>query len=125
MRSSQRLVIDRVKNYLQKYLPMAQEITEQEVEGAEPGSAKFAKLYQKLIAERLDARPKKVVVEEATTATAAWPQPPFRGFWPLANQLARTAGTFGGSTAGPVLVNRSFSTRKCLSSSSHESRALP
>jgi tRNA nucleotidyltransferase/poly(A) polymerase len=64
MRSSQRIVIDRVKNYLQKYLPMAQEVTEQEVEGAEPGSPKFAKLYQKLIAERLDARPKKVVIEE-------------------------------------------------------------
>jgi tRNA nucleotidyltransferase (CCA-adding enzyme) len=64
MRSSQRLVIDRVKNYLQKYLPMAQEVTEQDVVGAEPGSPKFAKLYQKLVAERLDARPKKVVVEE-------------------------------------------------------------
>ena len=64
MRSSQRLVIDRVKNYLQKYLPMAQEVTEQDVVGAEPGTPKFAKLYQKLIAERLDARPKKVVVEE-------------------------------------------------------------
>jgi tRNA nucleotidyltransferase/poly(A) polymerase len=64
MRSSQRLVIDRVKNYLQKYLPMAQEVTEQDVVGAEPGTPKFAKLYQKLVAERLDARPKKVVIEE-------------------------------------------------------------
>jgi tRNA nucleotidyltransferase/poly(A) polymerase len=64
MRSSQRIVIDRVKNYLQKYLPMAQEVTEQDVVGAEPGTPKFAKLYQKLVAERLDARPKKVVVEE-------------------------------------------------------------
>jgi hypothetical protein len=64
MRSSQRLVIDRVKNYLQKYLPMAQEVTAQDVVGAEPGSPKFAKLYQKLVAERLDARPKKIVVEE-------------------------------------------------------------
>jgi tRNA nucleotidyltransferase/poly(A) polymerase len=64
MRSSQRLVLDRVKNYLQKYLPLAQEVTEKDVVGAEPGSPKFAKLYQKLIAERLDARPKKVVVEE-------------------------------------------------------------
>jgi tRNA nucleotidyltransferase (CCA-adding enzyme) len=64
MRSSQRLVIDRVKNYLQKYLPAAQEVTEKDVVGAEPGTPKFSKLYQKLIAERLDARPKKVVVEE-------------------------------------------------------------
>jgi tRNA nucleotidyltransferase (CCA-adding enzyme) len=64
MRSNQRLVIDRIKNYLQKYLPAAQEITEKDVVGAEPGTPKFAKLYQKLIAARLDARPKKVVVEE-------------------------------------------------------------
>jgi tRNA nucleotidyltransferase/poly(A) polymerase len=64
MRSNQRLVIDRIKNYLQKYLPAAQEITEKDVVGAEPGTPKFAKLYQKLIASRLDARPKKVVVEE-------------------------------------------------------------
>jgi tRNA nucleotidyltransferase/poly(A) polymerase len=64
MRSSQRLVLDRIKNYLQKYLPAAQEITEKDVVGAEPGTPKFAKLYQKLVAARLDARPKKVVVEE-------------------------------------------------------------
>ena len=64
MRSNQRLVIDRIKNYLQKYLPAAQEVTEKDVVGAEPGTPKFAKLYQKLIAARLDARPKKVVVEE-------------------------------------------------------------
>jgi tRNA nucleotidyltransferase (CCA-adding enzyme) len=65
MRSNQRLVIDRIKNYLQKYLPMAQEVTEKDVVGAEPGTPKFAKLYEKLVAARLDARPKKVVVEEA------------------------------------------------------------
>ncbi|HMJ61145.1 MAG TPA: hypothetical protein VK493_05250 [Bryobacteraceae bacterium] len=64
MRSNQRLVIDRIKNYLQKYLPAAQEVTEKDVVGAEPGTPKFAKLYQKLIAARLDSRPKKVVVEE-------------------------------------------------------------
>lgn len=66
MRSGQRLVLDRVKNYLQKYLPAAQEVTERDVveQGAQPGTPKFAKLYQKMIATRLDARPKKVVVEE-------------------------------------------------------------
>jgi tRNA nucleotidyltransferase (CCA-adding enzyme) len=65
MRSGQRLVIDRVKNYLQKYLPAAQEITEQDVidQGAQPGTPKFVKLQQQMIAARLDARPKKVVVE--------------------------------------------------------------
>ncbi len=66
MRSGQRLVLDRLKNYLQKYLPAAQEITEKDVlgRGALPGTAKFAKLQQQMIASRLDARPKKVVIEE-------------------------------------------------------------
>jgi tRNA nucleotidyltransferase (CCA-adding enzyme) len=66
MRSGQRLVLDRIKNYLQKYLPTALEVTEQEVIelGAEPGTAKYDKLHRQLIAARLDARPKKVVVEE-------------------------------------------------------------
>lgn len=66
MRSSHRIVLDRLKNYLQKYLPLAQEVTEKNVidAGAEPGTPKFLKIQQQLIAARLDARPKKVVVEE-------------------------------------------------------------
>jgi tRNA nucleotidyltransferase/poly(A) polymerase len=66
MRSTQRLVVDRLKNYLQKYLPAAQEITEKDVieHGGKVGTAKFAKLQQELIAARLDARPKKVVPVE-------------------------------------------------------------
>ena len=74
MRSSQRIVLDRVKNYLQKYLPAAQEITERDVieKGAKPGTPKFAKLYLQLINARLDARPKKVVAEEP----APPPSPP-------------------------------------------------
>ena len=81
MRSNQRLVIDRIKNYLQKYLPAAQEISEKDVVGAEPGTPKFVKLYQKLVAARLDARPKKVVVEEP-------PAPPPPG-------ASRRSATFG------------------------------
>jgi tRNA nucleotidyltransferase (CCA-adding enzyme) len=64
MRSNHRLALDRVKNYLQKYLPMAQEVSPKDVVGAEPGTPKFQKLYAQLIAAKLDARPKKVVVEE-------------------------------------------------------------
>jgi tRNA nucleotidyltransferase (CCA-adding enzyme) len=66
MRSGQRLVLDRTRNYLQKYLPAAQEVTEKDVveRGGQPGTPKFAKLQQQMIAARLDARPKKVVVEE-------------------------------------------------------------
>jgi tRNA nucleotidyltransferase/poly(A) polymerase len=64
MRSNHRLALDRVKNYLQKYLPMAQEVSPRDVVGAEPGTPKFQKLYAQMIAAKLDARPKKVVVEE-------------------------------------------------------------
>jgi tRNA nucleotidyltransferase (CCA-adding enzyme) len=75
MRSGQRLALDRIKNYLQKYLPAAQEVTERDVieKGAEPGTPKFAKLHQQLIAARLDARPKKVVVEEPPPPPAPGP----------------------------------------------------
>src|SRR5579884_4057134 len=65
-RSGQRLVLDRIKNYLQKYLPASQEITDQDVieKGGVPGTPKFQKLKEELIATRLDAKPKKVVIEE-------------------------------------------------------------
>jgi len=74
MRSNHRLVLDRVKNYLQKYLPMAQEVSAKDVVGAEPGTPKFQKLFQQLINSKLDARPKKIVVEEVPP-----PPPPMTG----------------------------------------------
>ncbi len=82
MRSTQRLVIDRIKNHLQKYLPMAQEITEKDVieKGVQPGTPKYAKVYQQLVNARLDARPKKVVVEEPPP-----PPPPGPGRRPASN----------------------------------------
>ena len=85
MRSSQRVAIDRIKNYFQKYLPLAQEVTEKEVveAGGQPGTPKFAKLHQQLIAAKLDARPKKVVEEPP-------PQPP-----PMAQ--GRRSGSFARS----------------------------
>jgi tRNA nucleotidyltransferase/poly(A) polymerase len=85
VRSNQRIVLDRVKNYLQKYLPVALEVTENDVigAGAQPGTAKFAKVYQSLIAARLDARPKKVVLPEPPP-----PPPPPQG---------RRAGSFARS----------------------------
>ncbi len=66
MRSGQRLVLDRLKNYLQKYLPAAQEITEKDVMSRAANRARpnSLKLHQQMIAARLDARPKKVVVVE-------------------------------------------------------------
>lgn len=66
-RSTQRLVLDRAKNYLQKYLPAAQEVTEAVVveHGGKPGTPKFGKLREELITARLDARPKKPAPVEA------------------------------------------------------------
>jgi tRNA nucleotidyltransferase (CCA-adding enzyme) len=75
MRSGHRIVLDRVKNYLQKYLPMAQEVTESSVveQGLEPGTPKFQKMHRQMIAAKLNARPKKVAVEEPP------PPPPSSG----------------------------------------------
>ena len=59
--SQQRIVHDRLRNYLQKYLPASQEITDKEVEatGVKPGTPKFAKVKEEMVAARLDGRTKK------------------------------------------------------------------
>jgi hypothetical protein len=74
--STQRVVQDRIKNYLQKYLLTAQEVMDAEVaaaSGAAAGTPKFAKMKEQMTNQRLDARPKKVVVEvvEPPVAMAA------------------------------------------------------
>jgi tRNA nucleotidyltransferase/poly(A) polymerase len=62
LRSEHRLVQDRIRNFLQKYLPTAQEITERELAaaGVQPGSPRYQKVREELITVRLDSRPKKV-----------------------------------------------------------------
>lgn len=77
VRSPLRLVQDRIRNYLQKYLPTALEVTDEEVAatGVEPGTPKFRKAKEEMIAQRLNARPKKPVVEEAAPE-AKPPEPP-------------------------------------------------
>ncbi len=63
VKSTERGVQDRIKNYLQRYLPTSQEVTDKDVTAAtelEPGTPKFDKAKQDMIAQRLDARPKKV-----------------------------------------------------------------
>lgn len=59
--STQRLVQDRIRNYFQKYLALAQEITNAEVEakGVTPGTPKFQKLKAEMVTARLDGRTKK------------------------------------------------------------------
>jgi hypothetical protein len=62
LRSAERLVQDRIRNYLQKYLSAAQEVGDSDVvaPGVQPGTPKFEKAKAELIAARLDARPKKI-----------------------------------------------------------------
>ena len=77
-KSSERTVQDRIKNYFQKYLPAAQEITERDVvaAGGQPGTPKFQKLRDELITTRLDTRPKKPAPAEIETPVAP-PAPAF------------------------------------------------
>jgi tRNA nucleotidyltransferase/poly(A) polymerase len=72
-RSGERLVQDRVKNYLQKYITVAAEVTDEEVKGVAPDSPKFKKAKEELVNKRLDARPKKVAVPEVVMPSAPPP----------------------------------------------------
>ena len=73
-------MIDRIKNYFQKYLPMALEVTDAEVLAAtptlQPGTPKFTKAKDLMIAKKLDARPKKITPEEEAAAAAPPSAPP-------------------------------------------------
>lgn len=66
MNSQQRIVQDRIKNYLNKYLPAALEVTDAEVAatGVPSSSPKFAKAKLEFTLKRLDSRPKKVAQPE-------------------------------------------------------------
>ena len=69
-KSDSRLVQDRLKNHLQKYLMVEHELTEEEIleTGAKPGTPKYAKARLSVLSKKLDARPKKIVIEEAVAA---------------------------------------------------------
>jgi tRNA nucleotidyltransferase (CCA-adding enzyme) len=56
-----RLIQDRLKNYFQKYIPLSQEITDAEVEakGVAPGTPKFQKMKEEMVAARLDGKTKR------------------------------------------------------------------
>ena len=57
--SDQRLIQDRLRNDLEKYLPEAGEITDAQVEatGAKPGTAQFTRAKASLLAAKLNAPP--------------------------------------------------------------------
>ena len=59
--SAQRLVQDRIRNFLQKYALTAMEVTDREVAatGVTPGTPKFLKAKEEMIAGRVDGRIKK------------------------------------------------------------------
>jgi len=71
-KSDARIVQDRLKNHLQKFLMVEHELTDDEVAatGAKPGTPKWAKARLEVLAKKLDARPKKVV-EEVPVVVAA------------------------------------------------------
>lgn len=78
VRSAERLVQDRIRNYFQKYLPMALEVTESDVlaTGVAAGTPKYEKARAQLIATRLDARPKKIPIPEPVVPEEPPPPPP-------------------------------------------------
>jgi tRNA nucleotidyltransferase (CCA-adding enzyme) len=75
--SAQRVVQDRIRAYYQKYLPLAQEVTEEQVAatGVKPGTPKFEKAFQTMVTTHLNARPKKVVPVEPEVVPPG-PAPP-------------------------------------------------
>jgi tRNA nucleotidyltransferase/poly(A) polymerase len=83
--SPHRVVQDRIRAYYQKYLPLAQEVTEEQVAatGAKPGTPRFEKALRAMVTTHLNARPKKVPPPEPEVV-AATPAP-------MANQAARGA----------------------------------
>jgi hypothetical protein len=64
--SAVRVVQDRIRAFYEKYLPQSREITEEQVAatGAKPGTPKFQKVFQTMIVQRLNARPRKIVEPE-------------------------------------------------------------
>lgn len=71
--SAVRVVQDRIRAYYQKYLPLAQEITEEQVAatGVKPGTPKFEKAFQAMVTSHINARPKKVVTPEPEIIAAS------------------------------------------------------
>jgi len=61
--STLRVVQDRIRAYYQKYLPLAEEVTEEQViaTGVKPGTPKFDKALRAMVTAHINARPKKVV----------------------------------------------------------------
>jgi tRNA nucleotidyltransferase (CCA-adding enzyme) len=79
--SAQRVVQDRIRTYYQKYLPLAQEVTEEQVAatGVKPGTPKFEKAFRNMVTTHLNARPKKPPPPEPEVIPAPAPPMAARG----------------------------------------------
>jgi len=79
--SAQRVVQDRIRTYYQKYLPLAQEVTEEQVAatGLKPGTPKFEKAFRNMVTTHLNARPKKPPPPEPEVIPAPAPPMAARG----------------------------------------------
>jgi tRNA nucleotidyltransferase (CCA-adding enzyme) len=76
--SDHRVVQDRIRAFYSKYLPMAQEVTEEQVvaTGVKPGTPKYDKAYKALVTQHLNARPRKVVLPEPEALVPPTPPSP-------------------------------------------------
>ena len=80
LKSGERLVQDRLKNFFGKYMPLIGEITEAEVaesSGVAQGTPEFAKARDTYIAARLDGRIKKPIAPEPEPEPLPQPRGPF------------------------------------------------
>lgn len=75
--SAQRVVQDRIRAYYQKYLALAQEVTEEQVAatGVKPGTPKFEKAFRAMVTAHINARPKKIPPPEPEAAVPPGPPP--------------------------------------------------
>ncbi len=73
LESPERIVHDRIRNHLQKYLVTAQEVSEKELlaAGLEPGTSEFAGAREDLIAAQLDGRKWKPPAQPKTESRPA------------------------------------------------------
>jgi tRNA nucleotidyltransferase/poly(A) polymerase len=90
LQSAQRIVQDRIKNFLSKYLPTAQDVTDEEVtqvSGLDPSNPKFAKARQDRIAAHLDGKVRKPAPPPEPEPEPA--RPPGRPNAPRASRTAK------------------------------------
>ena len=79
--SQNKLVQERIRNYIQKYIPWRRSFRQSELQSieAKPGTPKFEKAREALLAAHLDRRPRKPPIRRRRLAPVA----PVRGRWAM------------------------------------------